>query len=653
MKKGQLLFGLLFICSSLFGQDLFYKNVKWEDTPTWKDLGEKYKDETEVDLSDSRIVQFAYDESADNSLVEYYTLHKKVRVVSDEAVQDNNKVYIGMGNVITLLEAKARVITPDGKVVDFDQSNIKENKGEDGSVDYKYFAIDGVVNGSDIEYTYTVKRYPNYDGSRMTFQDGNIHTNVDFKVISPSNLVFKFKSYNGFPEMVQDSSYEEQNVFTASTEFIPGLDNEDYSAYVKNLMHVIYRLDKNTGTGVNNIISFGKISQNVYEYYYTDLEKKDKKALNQFLSKTGALKEKDEEAKIRKVENYIKGNFGIIDGVPTKTFKEIIADGYTSSRGATYLMVQALKSMEIQHELVLGCDRMEDYFDAAFEHYRVLDNIMIYYTKQGKLSAPDEMAYRYGMVPEEWTGADALFIKEVKIGDLKTGLGKVKRVEPLGSELTHDNMEVTVDFESITQPIIYFERSLQGYTCASFQSIYNLIAEDNKKELDESLITFADPKGEVLEYKLKGIEESDFGVNPMVYSGKLKTTSIIEKAGNRYLFKVGELIGAQAEMYQESTRVMDIEHGHNMVYNRKITFVIPDGYELSGLESLKTNEVYPAENPMIRFVSDYTVTGNKVEITVTEQYDEVHFSKEEINDFRRIINAAANFNKIVLFMVKK
>jgi hypothetical protein len=653
MKQTLVIIGLIFFCSTVFGQELFYKNVKWEDAPKWNDLGKKYADEKEVDLLNTRIVQYAYDESDNNNLVEYFTMHKKVRVVSDEAVQDNNKVYIGMGNVIRLIEAKARVITPDGKIVDFDKSNINDNKGEDGSIDYKYFAIDGVINGSDIEYTYTVKRYPNYDGSRMSFQDGNIHTNVDFKIISPVNLVFKIKSYNGFPEMLQDTTYKEQNVLEAKIDFIPGLEKEDYSAYGKNIMHVIYRLDKNTGTGSNNIISFGKISQNVYEYYYTDLEKKDKKALSQFLAKTGALKEKDEEMKIRKVENYIKGNFGIIDGVPTKPLKDILTDGYTSSRGATYLMVQALKTMEIQHELVLGCDRMEDYFDSEFEHYRVLTNIMIYYSKQRKYSAPDEMAYRYGMVPEEWTAADALFIKEVKIGDMKTGLGKVKRIEALGSEMTHDNMEVTVDFEDITQPIVYFERSLQGYTCASFQSIYNLIDEDNKKELDESLITFADPKGEVLEYKLKGIEESDFGVNPMVYSGKLKTTTLIEKAGNRYLFKVGELIGAQAEMYQESARVMDIEHGHNMVYSRKITFVIPDGYELSGLESLKTNEVYPKDSPTIRFVSDYTVTGNKVEITVTEQYDQVHFSKEEINDFRRIINAAANFNKIVLFMVKK
>lgn len=82
-------------------------------------------------------------------------------------------------------------------------------------------------------------------------------------------------------------------------------------------------------------------------------------------------------------------------------------------------------------------------------------------------------------------------------------------------------------------------------------------------------------------------------------------------------------------------------------------FEIPEGYELSGLEKLKINESYPIDKPTIRFSSVYSVEGDMVTITVVEHYDEVFFEKKEIDDFRRIINAAANFNKIVLFLVKK
>lgn len=644
---------VLVLSAQLFGQELSYKNIDWEESPKWESLDTAYVEEQEVGLTYKRIVEFAYSEEYDNRLVEYFTLHRKVRVISDDAVQGNNKVYIGMRDVLDLVEAKARVITPDGEIITFDESNMNDSEGEDGSVVYKYFAIDGAVNGSDIEYTYTVMRVPSYEGDRLTFQSENIRTNVDFTLCSPSNLLFDFKSYNNFPDMILDTLEKDKNLYYAKVDSIGSMVDENYSAYRKNLMYLVYKLDENTGTRTSNIVTFGEVSQNIYSFYYSEPEKKDLKALKKLIGETGAFKEEDDEKKIRLVESYIKSNIGLIDGVPTKGFNELISDGYTSARGITYLTIQAMKMLEIKHEIVLTCNRYDDNFDENFEHYDVLENLFLYFPKQKLYMAPDEELFRLGLIPDEWTGQDGLFIKEISVGDMHTGLGKVKHISGLDADLTHDYMDITVDFSDITQPEIEFERDLLGYSNVYFQSVYNLIEEEGQKELDESLIMFADENGEVIEYTVSGIDEADFGVNPMIYKGKMKTTSIMEKAGNRFLFKVGELIGPQMEMYQEEERVTDIEHSHNMEYKRVIRFVIPDGFELSGLEALVINEEYPVNKPTIRFKSSYTIIDGVVEITVIERYDEILFEKEEINDFRRIINAAANFNKIVLFLVKK
>jgi len=637
----------------LFGQELSYNDVVWEESPVWESLDSAYSEEQEVGLIYKRIVEFAYSEEYDNRLVEYFTIHRKVRVVSDDAVQANNKVYIGMRDVLDLVEAKARVITPDGEIITFDESNMNDSEGEDGSVVYKYFAIDGAVNGSDIEYTYTVMRVPSYEGDRMTFQSENIRTNVDFTLCSPSNLLFDFKSYNNFPEMILDTLEEDKNLYYAKIDSIGAMVDENYSAYRKNLMYLVYKLDENTGTRTSNIVTFGEVSQNIYNFYYSEPEKKDLKALKKLITESGAFKEENSEKQIRLVESYIKTNIGLIDGVPTKGFSELISDGYTSARGMTYITIQAMKMLDIKHEIVLTCNRYDDLFDKDFEHYDVLENLFLYFPKQKLYLAPDEELFRLGLIPDDWTGQNGLFIKEISAGDMHTGLGKVKYIKGLDADLTHDYMDVTVDFSDITQPEIDFERELLGYSNVYFQSVYNLIEEEGQKELDESLIMFADENGEVIEYTVTGTDEADFGVNPMIYKGKMKTTSIMEKAGNRYLFKVGELIGPQMEMYQDEERVTDIEHRHNMEYKRVIRFEIPEGFELSGLEALEINETYPIDNPTIRFVSSYTTKGNMVEITVIERYDEILFEKEEITDFRRIINAAANFNKIVLFLVKK
>ena len=39
-------------------------------------------------------------------------------------------------------------------------------------------------------------------------------------------------------------------------------------------------------------------------------------------------------------------------------------------------------------------------------------------------------------------------------------------------------------------------------------------------------------------------------------------------------------------------------------------------------------------------------------VTVDEYYHKVHYTVEEFDDYRAVINSAADFNKIVLFLEK-
>lgn len=653
MKQAIIALAIILNGAATYAQDLAYKDFDWEKDPTWTEIDTALTKDQEVVLDFNKIVEFAYSEEYDNRLVQYVTIHRKTRVLNDDGIQSNNKVYIGMGKVLNLVEAKARVITPENKVIDFDESNILDSESEDSYDSYKYFAIDGAVKGSDIEFVYTVLRIPSYDGIRNTFQDEYPTVHTKFTVISPSNLEFAFKSYNGFPDMVMDTAETERNIYSAESGIIEALRDEDYSAYRKNLQHVIYKLDKNTATHTSNIVSFGDISQNIYQFYRSELEKKDQKAIKKLVASSEAAKQSTEEQKVWKLENYIKSEIMAIEGVPMNDINGIIDDHFTSEMGMSYLLSHALAELGVEFEVVLTCDRFDAYFDEDFENYYVIDNVMFYFPKIKKYMAPGDNSYRLGLVPSAWTNQNGLFVKEVGVGDIKAGVGKVKFIDPVPYDATNDNMKINIDFTDITEPEIDFERELSGYSCVYFQSIYHLLEDDNKKELDESLIKFADEKGEVISYEVSGIEDEEIGVKPMVYKGKMKSSSLVEKAGNRYLFNLGNVIGPQMEMYQEEERVLDIEHDHNMAYHREITFEIPEGYEISGLDAVKINEEYPNDGAKIYFKSDYKVEGNIVTITVDEVYQKMLFDKSEIDEFRRIINAAANFNKIVLFINQK
>ena len=53
------------------------------------------------------------------------------------------------------------------------------------------------------------------------------------------------------------------------------------------------------------------------------------------------------------------------------------------------------------------------------------------------------------------------------------------------------------------------------------------------------------------------------------------------------------------------------------------------------------------------FISSYKIEGNKITVTVEENYKKVIYPLAQFEDFRKVINAAADFNKIVVYFEKK
>jgi hypothetical protein len=113
------------------------------------------------------------------------------------------------------------------------------------------------------------------------------------------------------------------------------------------------------------------------------------------------------------------------------------------------------------------------------------------------------------------------------------------------------------------------------------------------------------------------------------------------------------LIGEQAELYQEEERKNPVENTYNHEYAREITFTIPEGYVCKNLDDLNM-EVIPFKDGKdgAGFVSTYSVDDNKVTVVVNEYYTQMEFPVEAYPEYREVINAAADFNKITLVLEK-
>ncbi|MEZ4905016.1 MAG: hypothetical protein R2822_26320 [Spirosomataceae bacterium] len=60
-------------------------------------------------------------------------------------------------------------------------------------------------------------------------------------------------------------------------------------------------------------------------------------------------------------------------------------------------------------------------------------------------------------------------------------------------------------------------------------------------------------------------------------------------------------------MYNERPREYDIDMGNAHAYKRVMKIKIPEGYKVSGVESLKRSITDGKATPQMAFVSDYTL----------------------------------------------
>ena len=143
---------------------------------------------------------------------------------------------------------------------------------------------------------------------------------------------------------------------------------------------------------------------------------------------------------------------------------------------------------------------------------------------------------------------------------------------------------------------------------------------------------------------------------PFITKSTISSESIIEDAGDSYLFQIGKVIGTQSELYQETERVNPIEMTYPNQYDYTITVNIPDGYTVEGLNSLNIDKSYKSnstDEKICKFESSYKLEGNKLIITIQEFYKSNEYDLNRYEEFRSVINAASDFNKAsIVFKTK-
>ncbi|MFT6717543.1 MAG: hypothetical protein ACJA0Q_002200, partial [Saprospiraceae bacterium] len=547
---------------------------------------------------------------------------------------------------------------PDGTIVHFNKSNIKEIDDLDGYGAYKIFAFEGVQLGSEIEYYYTTKSVGDEQYGTIDVQMEVPILDYGFRIIYPSTQTYVCKSYNGLDSLQTDSITDVKDGLSLKGAFVEAFEDELFSLNDGLKQRIEYKLEYEHVDG-EKVYTWQKAADWYAKTMYNSPDKAhvkaEKSAVKKLLKKLDFPAGLSNIEKVIKIENYIKVEIELEKYSKVFYAHEILEKREYSKISSVRLFAQILKRLGIEHELVVTSNRYKKIFDGKLESYSFLNNVFLYLPNEKVYVNPSSEIHRIGTVPFGLTNQDGLFIKTIMIGSYVSAFPDVKFITSADHIANTDNLDIKVKLvNGLTGVLAHISRSTIGHCATSIQPYLPYLSDKQKKEvLEEFFLDIA------FGAKVEGVTTENEVISeavkdkPFVISGIVQLNSLIEKAGEKYLFHLGDLIGSQSELYQDKKRKFGISNDYNRQYVRKIEFVIPKGYQVLNAFDFAINDTLVIDNQIVvQFTCSYVFKNGSLHILIDEYYNQIDIDKKHYPTYRKVINAAADFNKKVLILRK-
>ena len=641
---------ILFIsCNSIAQTVPFYESYNWEITPSYQI---EESDNDMVAIKDKVVTEFIFE---DQNLIEYYLEHKVLWLNSDDRIKEYTKVYLPIANDASQVVINVRMIKKTGEIIVLDKSRILRSEDDETGRDFNYFSIDDVEKGSIIEYYYVIKRSPKFQGAMVDIESDYDKQTIEFDLYAPSNLRFSFKSFNLETTVKKIESFKEKTHWKFSAKDIKAVNKEEKAPYNAAIGFIMYKLHENTA---NNAIitSYYNVAQNLFDFYYSTYSELEKKLIHKFAKNFKFDEDLKDENKARIIDLFIKENIYISEN-DSENLTNVLKTKTANETGVIKLYIALFEKFNVTHEMVLTSNRLLLKFDKDFEATNFLQEFLFYFPASKKYLSPSKFGTRFGFPPPYFMNNFGLFVTGYDINGKRKAFSEVKFIEGIPASLSSDEMLIEVNFNTkdLTKNTIALERKLNGYYAMNLHPFMNLIQPNRINEvIDQYFVQNSDKNAKVLKREFINEDPSLFGVKPFVVKFDISSEYFVEKTGDKYLFKLGDLIGPQMEMQQEKKRILPLEAEFNRSYYRTIKIHIPEGYQISNLEDIIIKNSYTTKDKeLFIFDSYYTLEGNVLTVTADEHYRETFVAPEIFEAYRTVINSAADFNKVTLVLEPK
>jgi hypothetical protein len=362
------------------------------------------------------------------------------------------------------------------------------------------------------------------------------------------------------------------------------------------------------------------------------------------------------EEMVRAIDVYIKTNFLIVEyisGFSKSDISPLIKIKVLDKEATLKLYIGIMKELGIDYQILLASNRFQKTLSREFESWNNLDEELLYFPSLNAYLCPYSKYTRYNFLPYPLVGNDGLYIKKLEYQGIETGVGKIQPIPCPPSEVSIDSLLVTTTLPQDMNDAVYdVSYRMTGYRALDFLQVYGSADDNEKIEYALPYLKIISDDCDLSEVRVQNASEpADYLRKPVIVTGKVKTNAPVEKAGEKYLYNIGKLIGEQSQLYDEKNRKQPIEIEYQHRFYRCLKVEIPQGFRVTNPEILAMEKVYDSNGkPCASFKSVYEMKDRLITVQIWENYDMVRAPIADYIPFREVINAAADFNKLTLIL---
>ena len=592
-------------------------------------------------------VEYEYDYTY-NQYYKYYTEHYRVKLQTDLAIEEFNKVYISLEDVVAVKRVEARIIKED-KVVEL-KPEIEEFFSDDESEQYQYFPVSGLELGDELEIVYTVKMEPEYDGDQHYFQGEIPIYDFDFYLISGIDSKFAFKAHNGFKEPEKIDTILHRNQWYCHMDTIPAVRSEYFSEYANNIMKLDVALTAVVSGTEEDYSPFQNFADLLNWVYNVPQSSKVIKKVHALNDRIGVNNTRNTRERIRLIEDYMKTEFNMYGANPGDDFADMIENEKGGVVDAILLYMCMFDDAGIAYEYGFITNRYETTFEDDIESQFFMQNYFFFFPDVKEYLAPIDFSSRMGYLDAEWIPNNAFHVTQLTYP--RTSSFEVKPVPAVEAKDNTDSTVIHIKLaDNMLDVEISVERYLMGYKAGESQLYYQIYREQRQKEVEQDLLNFLNDRSQYKLSTLENISPEVAFLKPIIAKGTVTdlATPLIEKAGDLTIFKLGEIFGEYVSLDEIRKKQFDFVFSKASFNSTTIHLELPEGVEVQNPESIEVaDNISSEDNVIIR--PSLTIKGNMVTYELKERWFDTRYSIDQKEDLMKVFAFYANLSKMNLIL---